>query len=121
MNLKTHLETLSKVSGFLGSGVFTPVGELLEGSAMISGIHMDHAGALINETLLHAQEMTKDIGMGNTDFIQVDTEMGIVLARCFNNKTDKHFHVVLAIKKDGNIAMAKIMLSKAIEGLKGEF
>ncbi len=121
MNLKTHLETLSKVSGYLGSGVFTPVGELLEGTAMISGIHMEHAGALINETLLHAQEMTRDIGMGSSDFIQVDTEMGIVLARCFNNKSDKHFHVVMAIKKDGNIAMAKIMLTKAIEGLKDEF
>ncbi len=121
MNLKTHLETLSKVSGYLGAGVFTPTGELLEGTSMISGIHQELAGAAINDTLLHAQEMTRDIGMGNTDFIQIDTEMGTVLTRSYNNKVDKHFHVIMYLKKDGNIAMAKIMLSKVIDLIQKEF
>ena len=54
MDLKVHLEGLTKVKGYLGSGVFTNTGELLEGTSMISGIHQELAGAAINDTLLHA-------------------------------------------------------------------
>ncbi|MBN2693773.1 hypothetical protein JXR93_03840 [bacterium] len=121
MDLKRHLEPLSRINGYLGAGVFTPTGELLEGTSMISGIHHELAGAAINDTLLHAQEMTQSIGMGNTSFIQIDSDMGIVLARSYNNRQDKHFHTVLYVRKDGNIAMAKLMLQKAVDGLAGEF
>jgi len=120
MDLKKHLEALSKIKGYLGSGVFTSTGELLEGTSMISGIHQELAGAAINDTLLHAQEMTEDIGMGRADFLQIDSGMGVVLTRCYNIG-DTHFHTILYLKKDGNVAMGKLLLKKAIEGLAGEF
>ncbi len=120
MNLKKHLETLNGIKGYLGSGVFTSTGELLEGTSMISGIHQELAGAAINDTLLHAQDMTEDIGMGRADFLQIDSDMGIVITRCYS-RGDVHFHTVLYLKKDGNIAMGKLLLKKAIEGLAQEF
>lgn len=120
MNLKKHLETLSGIKGYLGSGVFTSTGEMLEGTSMISGIHQELAGAAINDTLLHAQDMTEDIGMGRADFLQIDSDMGTVITRCYN-RGDVHFHTVLYLKKDGNIAMGKLLLKKAIEGLAQEF
>jgi predicted regulator of Ras-like GTPase activity (Roadblock/LC7/MglB family) len=120
MDLKKHLEKLSTIKGYLGSGVFTGSGEMLEGTSMISGIHQELAGAAINDTLLHAQEMTEDIGMGKADFLQIDSDMGTVITRCFH-KGDIHFHTVLYLKKEGNIAMGKLLLKKAIDGLAEEF
>ena len=120
MDLKRHLEGLSKVKGYLGSGVFTNTGELLEGTSMISGIHQELAGAAVNDTLLHAQEMTKDVGMGRADFLQIDSDMGIIFTRC-HNVGDVHFHTVVYLKKDGNVAMGKLLMKKAIEGLAKEF
>jgi hypothetical protein len=52
--------------------------------------------------------------------IQLDTEMGIILAKCFNDGKI-HFHTVLVIKKDGNVAMAKMKLKKVVDLLKPEF
>ena len=121
MDLKKHLEKLSGIKGYLGSGVFTPNGEMLEGTSMISGIHQELAGAAINDTLLHAQDMTEDIGMGRADFLQIDSDMGTVITRCYNDNKDIHFHAVLYLKRDGNIAMGKLLLKKAIEGLAKEF
>jgi len=120
MDLKKHLEKLSGVKGYLGSGVFTPTGEMLEGTSMISGIHQELAGAAINDTLLHAQEMTEDIGMGRADFLQIDSDMGTVIVRCHKDG-DIHFHTILYLKKEGNVAMGKLLLKKAIEGLAQEF
>ena len=64
--------------------------------------------------------MTEDIGMGRADFLQIDSGMGIVLTRCYN-VNDTHFHTVVYLKKDGNIAMAKLLMKKAIDGLATEF
>ena len=121
MDLKKHLEKLSGIKGYLGSGVFTPNGEMLEGTSMISGIHQELAGAAINDTLLHAQDMTEDIGMGRADFLQIDSDMGIVIIRNYNDdENDVHFHTILYLRKDGNIAMGKLLLKKAIENLAQE-
>ena len=59
----------------------------------------------------------KQVGFGNLDMIQLYTEMGIIFAVCYVDKK-QHFHTILVIKNDGNVAMAKIKLKKAVEALK---
>jgi len=120
MAIKDHLKVFSEVGGYLGAGVFTPQGEMIEGSTEISGIHFETAGSMIHDLLLNAQKMAESSGFGKSDMIQVDTEMGMILCKCFNDGK-KHFHTILVIKKDGNVAMAKINLKKVVELLKPEF
>ncbi len=110
------LKTLSDVKGYLGSGVFTPQGELLEGTADISGIQFEQAGSLIHDALSDSRKMTKEIGFGKLDMLQLYTEMGIIFAVC-HDEADMHFHTILVIKTDGNIAMAKLKLKKAVKAL----
>ena len=123
MNLKQYLERLTSVKGFLGIAVFTPDGEALEAirsPSIEAGINKEFAGALINNTLLIAQDMARDIGLGRINFLQIDTLKGTVIIKCYN-VSDIHFHTILFLKKDGNIAMGKLLLQKAIEGLAQEF
>lgn len=114
------LKELTDVKGYLGAGVFTPQGELLEGTSEISGIHFEQAGSLIHDALSDAKRMTREIGFGNLDMLQFYSEMGIIFAVCFE-EGGMHFHTILVIKTDGNIAMAKLKLKKVVDLLKLEF
>jgi len=117
MAIDKILKFLEDVKGYLGAGVFTPQGELLEGVADVSGIRFEEAGSLIHDTLKDAKKMSREVGLGNLDMIQLYTELGIVFAVCYDDGT-LHFHTILIIKNDGNVAMAKIKLKKAVEALK---
>jgi predicted regulator of Ras-like GTPase activity (Roadblock/LC7/MglB family) len=120
MAIKDHLQQFTDVGGYLGSGVFTPQGEMLEGTTEISGIHFETAGSMIHDMLLNAKRVSETSGFGNCDMLQLETEMGIILAKCFNDGKI-HFHTVLVINKNGNVAMAKMKLKKVVELVKAEF
>ena len=120
MDLEKHLAGIKGVNGFLGVGIFTDTGEFLAGTASVSGIHQELAGAALNDTLLHAQKITEDLGMGRADFIQIDAGVGKVIARCYN-QGNIHFHVIVYVSPEGNIAMAKLLLGKAMPEIAAEF
>lgn len=116
MPIAKILNILKDINGYLGAGVFTPQGEMLEGTADISGIHFEEAGSLIHDTLKDAKAMVKQVGFGNLAMIQLYTEMGIIFAVCYDDGK-LHFHTILVIKNDGNVAMAKLKLKKAVDEL----
>lgn len=117
MAIDKILKFLEDVKGYLGAGVFTPQGELLEGVTDVSGIRFEEAGSLIHDSLNDSKKMAAEVGLGNLDMIQMYTDMGVIFANCYNDGT-LHFHTVLIIKTDGNVAMAKLKLKKAVEALK---
>lgn len=116
MAINEILKQLTDVKGYLGAGVFTPQGELLEGTAEISGIHFEQAGSLIHDSLSESSKMCSEIGFGKLDMLQLYTEMGIIFAVC-REDGNIHFHTILVIKTDGNIAMAKLKLKKVVDAL----
>jgi CheY-like chemotaxis protein len=117
MAVEEILKTLKEVNGYLGAGVFTPQGEILAGSTEISGIHFEEAGSVIHDTLSNSKTMAKNVGFGNLDMIQLYSEMGIIFAKCYDDGK-LHFHTILVIKTDGNVAIAKLKLNKTVEALK---
>ncbi len=120
MAIKDKLKELEDVKGFLGAGVFTPDGELIEGNAEISGLRMEVIGSLLNDVLLTAKEMTEKAGFGETDFIQINSDLGLLLARSTESEA-LSYHTVLFLKPDGNVAMGKMKLKAVAEELKEEF
>ncbi len=120
MAISEKLKALEDVRGFVGAGVFTPSGEMLDGNAEISGLKMEVIGSLLNDVLLEAQEMTEKAGFGHSDFIQINSDMGMMLAKC-TKVGDIHFHTVIFLKSDGNVAMAKMKLTSVCEALVEEF
>ncbi|MCP5046349.1 MAG: response regulator [bacterium] len=120
MSITEMLKPLAEVKGYLGAGVFTPQGELLEGTADISGIHFEQAGSLIHDALSDSRKMCNEIGFGRLDMLQLYTEMGIIFAACHDDG-EMHFHTILVIKSDGNIAMSKLKLKKVVAALTSAF
>ena len=117
MAIEEILRTLKDVNGYLGAGVFTPQGEILEGTSDISGVHFEEAGSLIHDTLSNSKAVAKEVGFGNLNMIQLYTEMGIIFAKCYNDGK-LHFHTILVIKTDGNVAIARLKLNKTVDALK---
>ncbi len=120
MAIGEKLDMLKEINGYLGSGVFTPQGEMLEGTSDISGIRFEEAGSLIHDALKDSKSMADHIGFGNLNLLQLYTQLGIVFAKCYN-QGNLHFHTILVIKNDGNIAMARLKLNKVVDALISEF
>lgn len=121
MAIKDKLAGFEEVKGYLGCGVFSPEGEMIEGTSQISGLHQEVLGSLLNDVLLAAQEMTDKGGFGHSDFIQINSDMGVLLAKCNGNVDGKHYHVTLFLKPDGNVAMGKMKLKATTEALAEDF
>ncbi len=117
MVIKEVLAVLEDVSGYMGSGVFTPQGEMLEGSSEVSGISFEQSGSLVHDILNKSKNLTSEAGFGDMHMIQLYTDMGIIFAVC-HSENDQHFHTILVINNNGNVAMGKLKMEKVVNALK---
>ncbi|MCP4215310.1 MAG: hypothetical protein GY765_11680 [bacterium] len=120
MVLLKKLEVLKSLPGYLGAGVYTPEGKMLGGVTDVSGINFEIAGSLFHDAFLMINNNSREAGFGYINMVQVNTEMGKVFAQCYK-EADVHFHTILVIKNDANVARAKMMLNKAVTTLIEDF
>lgn len=119
MTILKKLELFHGLNGYLGAGIFTPGGTMLCGTTEVSGMSFEIAGSLFHDVYLITDNRSKEAGFGEADMIQVNTQTGIVFAKCYRDEYT-HFHTILVVSNGSNIAMAKMLLSKVIEELKPE-
>jgi CheY-like chemotaxis protein len=110
------------VDGFQAVGAFSPNGELVA-ECNGSGVNMAELGALANDVLLKAQKTTETMNVGRGQLVHVEAPKAHVICRCLNEATDfastaagrAHVHLVLILKKDGNVAMGKMKVDSIIQ------
>ena len=117
MSILKKIEKLQEIKGYLGAAVFNPEGKMLGGVTNVAGINFEIAGSLFHDLFLISQNQTKEAGFGKTEIILLYTENGIILGQSFN-EDGVHFHTILALQNDANIAMAKLLLNKTQIALK---
>ena len=128
MAAQDKLKELAAIEGFAGTAVFTPTGEALATLAG-EGTHLKEVGVLANNVLLNAQKASIEMGTGRGQQVHVEAEKAHILARCLNEGTDPlksqpgkaHIHLVLVLKNDASIGLAKMRLNAAIEKLAEDF
>jgi CheY-like chemotaxis protein/predicted regulator of Ras-like GTPase activity (Roadblock/LC7/MglB family) len=122
------LKELQSIEGFSGAAVYTPTGEpllLLQGDNQ----HLKDVGVLANNVLLNAQKASLEMGTGRGQQVHVTAEKAQIFARCLNEGTDpiksqpgkSHIHLVLILKDDSSIGMAKMRVNSVIERLAEDF
>lgn len=116
MSILKKLEMFRGVTGYLGAGVFTPEGKMLAGVTDISGISFEIAGSYFHESFVIIDNKSREVGFGYVSTLQADTDLGVVFGKCFKTD-DAHFHIILVIQSDANVAMAKLMLTRVGEAL----
>ncbi len=114
------LEMFKELNGYLASGVFDAYGKMLAGVMEVAGLSFETAGSLFHDALLFTDNISKEAGFGPVQMVQIDTEIGIVFAKCCIEE-EIHFHTLLVVKNTANIVMSKHMLTKMVDTLKEEF
>ncbi len=120
MNILRKLEIFHSLGGYLGAGVFTPEGQMLAGVTDVAGTSFEITGKLFHDAFLVTDNYCRETGFGCMDFAQLHTEKGIIFLQCFN-EGETHFHVILVVKPQANVALAKLQLGKVIDVVKQEF
>lgn len=121
MAIKETLERFNGVQGFVGAGVFSPQGDMVEGLTHGS-VDINAVGLSANNALLNAQKATDTMGVGRGNLIQIRAPKANILMRCLNEATDfaqskpgkAHFHTVVVMEPDGNAAMARMILDSIV-------
>lgn len=119
--LEDTLGKMSEIEGFMAAGVFTPNGEM---AAQLnnSSLKLAEIGSLANDVLLKAQKATDIMNVGRGTLVHIDAPDAHILARCFNESSDyaqtqagkAHIHMVVVLKKEGNLAMTKMRLDTIV-------
>lgn len=113
MSIVDKIENLKQITGYLGAAVFTPEGKMIGGVTEVARINFEIAGSLFHDLFLITQNQSREAGFGNTDTILLYTQNGIILGQSFDQK-DIHFHTILALDIQANVAMAKLILNKTM-------
>lgn len=122
------LKELAQIDGFAGCGLFTPTGESLALHGA-EGVNLKDIGVLANNVLMNAQKASLDMGTGRGQQVHVEAEHAHILVRCLNEGTDplrsqpgkSHIHLVLLLKSDSSIGMAKLKINSVISKLADDF
>ncbi len=122
------LKELASIDGFAGAAIYTPTGESMATLAA-DGQHLKEVGVLANNVLLNAQKASLEMGTGRGHQVHVEAERAHIFARCLNEGTDPikslpgkaHIHLVLVLKSDASIGLAKMRMGNVIEKLAEEF
>jgi predicted regulator of Ras-like GTPase activity (Roadblock/LC7/MglB family) len=128
MKATDKLKELQALDGFSGAALFTPTGEqlvMLEGDAQ----RLKEVGILANNVLLNSQKASLEMGAGRGQQVHVEGEKAHILVRCLNEGTDPiksqpgkaHIHLVLVLKNDSAIGLAKMRMNATIQQLAEEF
>ncbi len=123
-----ELDRLKDIDGFLGAGIFSPQGEMVE-SIGNAGTNMAELGALANDILLKSQKTSEVMGVGRGNMVHIQAPRAQLLIRCLNEATDfassstgrAHIHMLVVIEPEGNLAFAKMKLDSVIQDLAPSF
>lgn len=115
------LAKFKSIKGFLDVALLSAEGEVMA-EVSTSDMHLAQSAALANDVLLKAQEETDIIGVGRGSLLHITAPKAHVLMRCLNENTDfhksepgrAHIHLLLVLEADGNIALAKMQIDKAV-------
>jgi len=120
-NMEKVLAKFKSIKGFLDVALLSAEGEVMA-EVSTSDMHLAQSAALANDVLLKAQEETDIIGVGRGSLLHITAPKAHVLMRCLNENTDfhksepgrAHIHLLLVLEADGNIALAKMQIDKAV-------
>lgn len=124
MSIKEKLQELTSLEGFAGVALFTPNGEALTMlSEQSADVNLQQVGVLANNVLMNAQKASLEMGTGRGQLVHIVAQKAHILVRCLNEGSDPiksepgkaHVHMVLILKDDSSIGLAKMKVESIIQ------
>jgi predicted regulator of Ras-like GTPase activity (Roadblock/LC7/MglB family) len=112
--LGSYLARLQKVKGYKASAVMTFRGEILASHSAEANIDLRGVGKTFNDIFRSAHEASDKIGLQLCLEMVINTPNGIIIMRCSGVEVQVHFHLLVIVAADGNLALAKLELEKLV-------
>jgi len=110
--LGSHLARLQAVKGYKASAIMTFRGELLASHSIDAQIDLSVVGKVFNDIFKTAHEVSEKIGLNSCLETVINTPRGMIIMRCSGLEALIHFHLLVIIAADGNLALSKMELEK---------
>lgn len=117
--LESFLAPLLNIRGCKAAVIMTSSGEIMAMNSKESGLNIYAAGLVFNNIFLAAHEASEKIGFDHCLETSIKTPKGIIVMRCSGPKTLIHFHLITILSSDGNHALTRMELDKAIPRIAG--
>ena len=75
---------------------------------------MEFSAATMNDIFRTAHKATKDLHLGKTQTMSINTPESVILMACSGEDSRAHIHVFAIFAKDGNHALGRMTIEKSI-------
>ncbi len=120
MLLGSNLVGLQKVKGYKASAIMTFRSELLASHSSDTNIDLRKVGKTFNDIFRSAHEASDKIGLKSCLEMVINTPKGFIIMRCSGAEAQVHFHLLVIVSAEGNLALAKMELEKMVNPVLAE-
>lgn len=110
----SQLDSLKGINGYKAAAIADYTGELLISDNGTLAGDLAVSAATMNDIFRSAHKASKDLDLGVTQMMQLETTGDIVLMACSGEDARAHIHVFAIFDKEGNRALAKIAMDKLV-------
>jgi len=107
-------DDIKQVNGYLGVGVSQYTGELLLFHKSDKKINLEETAVIFNDVFRSSHTLSTKLSLGKTEIMEITTERAKILMACSGEDASLHLHVFAIFAKDGNVALAKMILPKIL-------
>ena len=112
MDLERHLRELRSIKGYVASSILSWTGEALASDSVDTTMDAPLLSTMCNDVFNSAHECVEKLGSGECLETIINTPDASILLRCSGKAAKAHIHVGCILAKDGNAALARMMLEK---------
>jgi len=107
-------DDIKQINGYLGVGISQYTGELLLFDKSDSDINLEETSVIFNDVFRDTHALSTKLSLGHTQIMEISTEKSKILMACSGEDSSVHLHLFAIFKKDGNVALAKMILPKVM-------
>ena len=108
------LKPLCRIKGYKAAIILTHSGEILARDTVEEGFNLQEIGHVFNNIFKAAHEASEKIGLMACLETTIRTPNGIIIMKCSGVDALAHFHLITVLSSDGNQALARMELEKAV-------
>lgn len=111
---ETIMEDLASVKGYLGGAINNYTGECLVCDAQRLTGNLEETSATFNDIFRDAHAVSKNLKLGSTKIMEINTEKGKVIMGCSGEDARVHLHIFAIFSEEGNVALGKMAINKIL-------
>jgi predicted regulator of Ras-like GTPase activity (Roadblock/LC7/MglB family) len=105
---------IKQINGYLGIGISQYTGELLLFDKTNENIKLEETSVTFNDVFRSSHSLSKQLSLGKTEIMEITTADAKILMACSGENTSLHLHLFAIFKKDGNVALAKMIIPRIL-------